>query len=308
MDIVVIGAGAMGCLYGGYLSKNNNVVLLDTCLPQIEAINKNGITINEDDGTVSYFKNLKAYKSSEYKDKADLVIIFVKASGTKECLEENKSLFKDDTIIMTLQNGFGNEEIIAQYVKPENLVVGTTKHNSINLGEGKIKHSGNGATVIGSLTGANKSLEIIKNVFEKANFTTEISDDIKRLMWAKLFVNLSYNTFTSITMAPICSLIESDNTWSYAIKLISEAVKVAKADGEEFDIDEVLENVRHVGENAGNGFTSMSQDVKNKRKTEIDTINGAVVRKGKQYGIDTPYNELVVNIIHSLEDTYKYHN
>lgn len=308
MNIVVIGAGAMGCLYGGYLSKKNNVVLLDTYLPQVEAINANGITINEDDGSVNHFDNLKAYKSGDYNKKADLVIIFVKASGTKACLEENKALFKEDTVVMTLQNGFGNEEIIGEYVRPENLVVGTSKHNSINLGDGKVKHSGNGATVIGSLTHDDKSLETIRKVLEEAGFIAEISDDIKRLMWAKLFVNLSSNTFTAITMAPICSMIESDNTWAYATKLVSEAVKVAKADGEEFDLDEVLASVRHVSENAGNGFTSMSQDVRNERKTEIDTINGSVVKKGKLYGIETPYNELVCNILHSIEDTYKYHH
>lgn len=307
MKIVVIGAGAMGCLYGGYLSKNNDVVLLDTYKPQVDAINNNGITVLEDDGSTNHYSNVKAYLSGTYKGEADLVIIFVKASGTRASLEENKDLFKDNTIVMTLQNGFGNEEIVKEFVKLENIVVGTSQHNSINLGDGRVKHSGTGKTTIGSLTKENNSLEKIKEVIIGAGLKAEISDDIKRLMWAKLFVNLSSNTFTAITQAPICSLIESDNTWEYAKKLIKEAIEVAKADGQEFNYDEVLANVKHLCQDDGNGFTSMSQDVKNKRVTEIETINGSVVKKGKMYNIPTPYNELVVNIIHSIEDTYKYH-
>lgn len=306
MKIVIIGAGAMGCLYGGYLSKNNEVILLDKYKPQVDAINENGITINEDDGKVNHFKNVKAFLSGTYKDKVDLVIVFVKAAYTKETLNENKELFKDNTLVITLQNGFGNDEIIKEYVKKENIIIGTSKHNSINLGKGCVKHSGNGYTTIGSLYN-NEYLEEIKNLLSDAGFKAEVSDNINHLIWAKLFINLSCNPFTSIVNGPIKSLIEDEYTWDYAKKVVCEAIDVAKADGEEFDKQEVLDNLYKLCVDAGNGYTSMSQDVKNKAKTEIDTINGAVVNKGKKYGIDTPYNSLIVDLIHSIEAAYKYH-
>lgn len=306
MNIVVIGAGAMGCLYGGYLSKNNNVVLLDTYAPQIDAINNNGITVNEDDGSVNHFDNVKAYLSGTYKDKADLVIVFVKAAYTEDTLNENKDLFKEDTIVMTLQNGFGNDEIIEKHVKKENIVIGTSKHNSINLGNGCVKHSGTGETTIGSLYD-NKHLEDIKNILIESGFKCEISDNINHLIWAKLFINLSCNPFTAIVNAPIKSLIENEYTWDFATKVVSEAVDVAKADGEDFNKQEVLNKLHDICIDAGNGYTSMSQDVRKELKTEIDTINGAVVKKGKKYNVPTPYNSLVVDILHSIEATYKYH-
>lgn len=307
MNIVVIGAGAMGCLYGGYLSKHNNVMMLDSYKPQVDAINNNGVTVNEDDGSVNHFDNIKACLSGEYNKKADLVIIFVKAAYTEESLNENKELFKEDTLVMTLQNGFGNDEVIEKFVNKENIIIGTSKHNSINLGNGCVKHSGNGETTIGSLVN-NTHLQEIKNILQEAGFKAEISDNINHLIWSKLFVNLSCNPFTAIVNAPIKSLIENEYTWDYATKVVSEAIDVAKADGEEFDKEEILNKLHELCVDAGNGYTSMSQDVRKQLKTEIDTINGAVVKKGKQYGIPTPYNSLVVDLLHSIEATYKYHN
>lgn len=150
MKIIVIGAGAMGCLYGAYLSKHNNVTMLDVYEPQVESINQNGITVLEEDGTEQHFSNIRAMKSGTCKEVADLVIVFVKSTHTESSLEENKELFGENTLVMTLQNGAGNDRKIAKYVKTENIIIGTSKHNSVNLGGGKIRHSGNGVTTIGS--------------------------------------------------------------------------------------------------------------------------------------------------------------
>ena len=150
MKIIVIGAGAMGCLYGAYLSKHNDVTMLDVYEPQVENINQNGITVLEEDGTEQHFSGIRAMKSGTCKEVADLVIVFVKSTHTESSLEENKDLFGENTLVMTLQNGAGNDRKIAKYVRTENIIIGTSKHNSVNLGGGKIRHSGNGVTTIGS--------------------------------------------------------------------------------------------------------------------------------------------------------------
>lgn len=179
MKIAVIGSGAMGCLYGSYLSQHNEVTMLDVYEPQVQALNENGITVLEENGEERHFRDIRAMKSGTCTDAADLMIVFVKSNYTSSALEENKALFGPDTIVMTLQNGAGNDRKIAQYVQPQNVVIGTSKHNSVNLGGGKIRHSGTGVTTIGSNHGRPEALGTICSLLNESGFRAEISDDTK---------------------------------------------------------------------------------------------------------------------------------
>ena len=123
MKIVIIGAGAMGCLYGAYLSRHNEVIMLDSYQPQVDAINKNGITVSEEDGTEQHFSSVRACLSGEYKEDADLVIVFVKSTYTEDALKTNRKLFGEHTLVMTLQNGAGNDRKIEQYVVKKNIII-----------------------------------------------------------------------------------------------------------------------------------------------------------------------------------------
>lgn len=307
MKVVIIGAGAMGCLYGAYLSRNNDVIMLDSFEPQVAAINAHGITVVEGDGMEQTYTQVKAAVSGNYHEVADLVIVFVKATYTQQALEQNAALFDDHTLVMTLQNGAGNDRKIARFVKPENILIGTSKHNSVNLGQGKVRHSGSGATTIGSnATDALDTLTSIQRILDSAGFQTVVSTDIQRIIWSKLFVNLSINTFTAITRAPIGSMIDNRYAWDFAEKMICEAVDVAEADGTHFSYMEVLNMVHHVCEDAGAGYSSMYQDVKKHIITEIDAINGAIVEQAKLYNVPAPYNALIVDLIHAIEAAYPY--
>ena len=307
MKIVIIGAGAMGCLYGAYLSRKHEVIMLDSFDKQVEAINQNGITVLEEDGTENQFTNVKACISGEYKEAAELVVVFVKSTFTEDALRDNKKLFGDKTLVMTLQNGAGNDRKIAKYVNKKNIIIGTSKHNSVNLGGGKVRHSGSGETTIGSNLENNTNLDKIQAILEESGFKVEKTNDIQRVIWSKLFVNLSINTFTAITRAPIGSMIENKYAWDFAEKMICEAVDVAEADGTHFSYREVLNMVHHVCEDAGKGYSSMSQDVMNCRLTEIDAINGAIVEQAKLYNVKVHYNSLIVDLIHAIEGAYQYH-
>lgn len=308
MRIIIIGAGAMGCLYGAYLSRKNEVIMLDSYQPQVDSINNNGITVLEEDGQEYNYKDVKAYISGEYQEIADLIIVFVKSTFTEDALQINKKLFGENTLVMTLQNGAGNDRKISKYVNKKNIIIGTSKHNSVNMGNGKVRHSGHGSTTIGSNIQDNNNLNKLKSVLEECNFDTEITDDIQRIIWSKLFVNLSINTFTAITRSPIGSMIDNKYAWDFAEKMICEAVDVAEADGTHFSYMEVLNMVHHVCEDAGKGYSSMSQDVMNCRRTEIDAINGAIVAQAKLYNVPVPYNSLIVDLIHAIEGSYKYHS
>jgi 2-dehydropantoate 2-reductase len=304
MIIAVIGAGAMGCLYGAYLSKENQVIMLDSYEPQVDSINKNGITIIEADGREEVYKNVKAYKSGTCKESVDLIVVFVKSTYTEEAIKENKDLFGKNTIVMTLQNGAGNDRKIQKYVDEHNIIIGTSKHNAVNLGEGKIKHGGSGVTTIGSNYNADNIVKIAASCLRESGIEIEVSNDIQRIIWSKLFVNLSINTFTALIQTPIGYMVQNDSAWNFAKRLVYEAVEVAEADGTYFDRREALEMVREVCIKAGGGYSSMYQDRNRKIKMEIDAINGAIVEQAKLYGVPTPYNSLIVDLIHAVEGAY----
>ena len=304
MKIAVIGAGAMGCLYGAYLSNKHDVYMIDALEAQVQAIRDKGITIEEADGKTVVYPRVNAYLSGEYQEKVDIVIVFVKSTYTEQALEQNRALFKDSTLVMTLQNGAGNDRKIAQYVKKENIIIGTSKHNAVNLGMGRVEHPANGETTIGSNYEATDEVGTASAALEEAGFEVTVADDIQRIIWSKLLVNLSVNTFTAITQTPIGYMIKNQYAWDFAKRLIYEAIEVAEADGTYFDRREALNMVKGVCETAGDGYSSMYQDRKNHVKMEIDAINGAIVEQAKQYGVPTPYNTLIVDLIHAIEGAY----
>lgn len=307
MKIAVIGAGAMGCLYGAYLSRKNEVVMIDVFSPQVDSINKNGISIEEADGKTVNYSNIKAYVSGTYNGAADAVILFVKSNNTAEALENNKNLFGEKTIAVTLQNGAGNDRKIMEYAKDKNFVIiGTSKHNAVNLGGGKIKHPASGVTTIGSNFHADKIANSFRNILEECGLEAAVSDDIQRIIWSKLMVNLSVNVLTAILETPIGYVYQNKDAWQFAKHLIYEAVEVAEADGTYFDRRETLNMVRSVCIKAGSGFSSMYQDRRKKIKTEIDAINGAIVKQARLYGVPTPYNSMVVDLIHAIEGAYDF--
>ena len=305
MKIAVIGAGAMGCLYGAYLSRSHDVVMIDTSVSQVEAIKAQGITLDEANGESINFPNVTAAVSGEYHDAVDLVIVFVKSTYTEVALEQNSALFGESTLVMTLQNGAGNDRKIAQYVKPENIIIGTSKHNAVNLGQGRIKHPAKGDTTIGSNHNATGNVSVAEKALAEAGFAVVVADDIQRIIWSKLLVNLSINTFTAITETPIGYMVKNQHAWDFAKRLIYEAIEVAEADGTYFDRREALDMVKSVCEIAGDGYSSMYQDRKHRVKMEIDAINGAIVEQAKRYGVPTPYNTLIVALIHSIEGAYE---
>lgn len=307
MKIAVIGAGAMGCFFGSIFAPKNEVIFLDSFQKQIDAINTNGVTVEEYDGTSHNHKNVKAYKSGEYNENVDIVVVLVKSTMTKEALEANKNLFKDDTIVLTLQNGAGNDRKISEFVNKENIIIGTTTNNCTNLGNATTRHNGPGSITIGSNYNRNDFLAKLEAIFKEANTEIIVSNDIQRVLWTKILVNLSINSFTALIQTPIGYMVKNDYAWNFAKRLIYEAVEVAEADGTYFDRREALEMVRKVTIDAGNGYSSMYQDRMHKVKMEIDSINGAIVEQAKQYGVPTPYNSLVVDLIHAVEGAYEYY-
>ncbi|MDF2614457.1 MAG: 2-dehydropantoate 2-reductase [Clostridia bacterium] len=300
MKIVVIGAGAMGALFGGYLSQNNEVCLIDTDAEKVDKINKEGITIIGKEEQKTFFP--KAFLDASQVGKADLLILFVKALFSKQALEKSKSVIGEDTYVLTLQNGSGHEDILKQFVRRDRIIIGTTQHNASITERGCINHGGRGCTNIGLLAAQNNVLDSIKDSFESCGFDMHISEDIEKLIWDKLFTNVSASVLTGVLQVKLGYLIDNSHGLFLVERLVKEAVAVANGDGMDFDEQEVLEKVKQVLINAHEGYTSIYADLRDKRKTEVDTISGYVVRASRRNGVPAPSHEFIVELVHALED------
>ena len=292
MKIIVIGAGAMGSIYGGRLSTGNDVTLVDTNEAVIDHVRENGIVLEENGTQNTYLP--KIAKNADGVGTADLIILFTKAMYSHSALENVKSAIGKDTYLMTLQNGAGHERMLSQFVD--------TEDNGAVISPGVIHHGGKGVTNIGLLNGnRGKILEDIRESFDECGFDVRIHDNIQQLIWDKLMTNVSLSVLTAILQCDMSYISKNENAFAICRKLIEETVAVASAMDLEFDTEKVIQKVRSVSENNLGGYTSIMMDIKNGRKTEVDTISGAVVAKAHELGVPVPHHEMAVSLIHALE-------
>ena len=300
MKIVVIGAGAMGSIYGGHLSMNNEVYMVDTNQTVVDKINSDGLKIDEDGMTNVYHP--KAVTTTEGIGNVDLVILFVKAIFSRSALEGNKNLIGPNTRVLTLQNGAGHEDLLKEFVPVEHVVIGTTEDNGAVLDFGHIRRGGVGRTNAGLLTkDTDGFLPTLKEAFDSCGFQVKIHENIQQLIWDKLFTNVSLSAVTGILQVDMGYIASNEYAWKMTVKLIHEAVATAKALGLTCDEEAIVEKVRKTSEDSPNGRTSIRVDLEAGRRTEVDTISGAVVRAAKRCGVEVPTHEFVVNMVHAME-------
>lgn len=301
MRIAVLGAGAMGALFGGYLSRQNDVLLVDVNRELVEKINRDGVRIEEPDGTVQVCRP-KALVDTAGQAPVDLIIIFVKAMYSRSALESNRRLIGPDTCLMTLQNGKGHEEKLLEFADRTHVIIGTTQHNSA-VGElGCVRHGGSGMTYIGCLEGDVKRLQPIADAFNVSGLEAACNENVQKLIWDKLFTNVSASVLTAVLQVPLGYIAENPDAWDLCRQLIHEAVRVANREGMSFDEEEKLREVQEVCVNSPLGITSICADIRAGRHTEVDTISGSVVQAGKSVGIPVPAHEVMVRLVHALEE------
>ena len=301
MRIAVIGGGAMGSIYGGRLSLKNEVYLVDTSKAVIDAINQNGLILEENGQDNKY--SPQALTSTEGLKPVDLIILFVKALYSRSALEANKKIIADNTYVMTLQNGSGHEDILSEFVSKERIIIGTTEDNGAVLSPGHVRHGGKGNTNVGMLVNDNeKFLLKLKEAFDSCGFNVKIHENIQQLIWNKLFVNVAFSAVTGILKSEMGFIASCDYAMNLSKSLLHEAVTVAHALGLEADEEKLLAEIKSVSENSPNGVTSICADLRAGRKTEVDTISGSVIRAAKRCKIDVPCHEFIVNMIHAMEN------
>lgn len=306
MKIAILGgAGAMGGLIGGRLAQaGNEVTLVDVAKAAVDAINTNGLLIAEKAGGTTTIP-VRAAIDPATVGLVDLLIVFVKCYHTENAVRGAAPMIGDNTIVLSLQNGWGNAPKIASIVGQERVLVGVTYHSGTVLGPGHLQHTGIGDTHMGELNGpASDRLHAVVAVFNAAGLPTHASDNVLTTIWMKLVLNVCTLPASALLHFYAHQMVEHAGTLSVMRELLKEAIAVAHAQNIPLDFDERWEAITGLLRRAVGGKASMLQDVENKRRTEIDVVNGAIVDAGQRLGIPTPYNQTMVWMTKALEETF----
>jgi 2-dehydropantoate 2-reductase len=303
LRIGIIGAGALGSVIGGTLAEaGNGVLLVNRNRAHVEAINRNGLTMRTDgrDRVVA----VGAAIPSEADGPADLVIVLVKSFHTAQAVRDASGLVGPDTTVLSLQNGLGHEDILVDLVGRDPVIAGKTYVGGVMLGPGHVVAGVAGKeTIIGELDGRiTPRIERIAATFEAAGMKLVVSRNIMGAIWDKLLVNIATGALSGITRLPYGGLYAVPELELTATAAVAEAIAVAKASGIRLD----TVHPRDAWVKAGSGLppefkASMLQSLENGSVTEVDFINGAVVRAGAKAGVPTPVNATLVACVKGIE-------
>lgn len=298
MNIIILGAGAIGSLFGALLSKNNNVTLVGR-ISHIGAIKKRGLEIK---GKTKLKLRIPAEDSiNKIKKIPDLLVISVKSYDTEKTIKKSKHLVDNNTHILSLQNGLDNVNKIEKFFDKKNISVCLTNHGAIFSKSGIIEHTGKGKTIVGSLSNEKmKQSEKISNLFNKAGINTEISTDIVKEIWKKAIINSSINTLTTFFRCKNGYLLENPILENLVEKICEESTQIANKEGLNLSLKDMIKKTKQVIKNTSENYSSMVQSFQKGKKTEIDSINGKIVEIGKKHGVKPMMNELLVYSIKSI--------
>ena len=332
MKIGIVGAGAMGSLLGFYLCEHAEVWLLDPWQAHIDRINAGGLC--RELGGAEETRYPRATSDPSAIGPCDAVLVLVKAHQTAWAAEQARALFRPDllndkmtrwqgdkvqhdedstlspphpatlskTLVVTLQNGIGNRELLAEALGAERVGQGVTSLGATLLGPGRVRHAGHGTTVFGAAPDR-AGMAVLAELFSACGLPAELSDDLDALVWGKLVVNVGINALTALLRVPNGALADTPAARELLAEAVAEAVAVAAARGTRLPYADPLEHVLAVARATGANRSSMLQDAMRGSVTEIATINGAVVREGQRLGVPTPVNHLLTTLVQALDTT-----
>jgi 2-dehydropantoate 2-reductase len=306
MKIAVLGGGgAMGGLFGGYLSRaGEEVTLVDVSRPAVEAINRDGLVVEEKDGSTLNIR-VKATTAAAEVGPVDLIVNFVKCYHTEAAIRSAEPMLGADTAILSLQNGWGNADRIAAVAGKSRVMVGLTYHAGTLVGPGRVRHPGIGATYVGEIDGQSSArLEAAVSAFRGAGIETIPSPHIVEEVWKKLALNVCTLPTAALLRFAAHELNQHEGTRMLMRGLLAEVVAVASEQGIVLDEAERWQAITGLLEKAIGARASMLQDVEANRQTEIDVINGAIVAAGEKHSVPTPLNSTMVWMVKSLQAKY----
>ena len=298
MKIAVVGAGAMGSLFGGRLSQSGHQVLLyDINREHVETIQTDGLVIEDlASGTQETCRPIATTQAEDLRV-AEILIIFVKSAATEAVARQFSEITGVGTIAVTMQNGLGNEAILKKHFGEQRTAAGVTSQGATFIGPGRIRHAGRGPTHLCMSDRNNEKLEDFVDALNQAGLDTELEENIEDLIWSKLIINVGINAVTALTGLPNGRLLEFPDCKALMADLVAEAVAVAEKRGVHLTYPDPLEMVYTVAEKTGGNRSSMLQDFDRKRQSEINFINGAILREAEALGLEVPANRAVTRLV-----------
>ncbi|MGD1923255.1 MAG: ketopantoate reductase family protein [Paracoccaceae bacterium] len=304
-SIVVIGSGAMGSIYAVLMADaGHDVSIVDIDQAHVDATNANGLRVEGASGDRTI--RIPAQVDVDGMAPADHVIIATKYDGVADAARKALKVMRDDTDLVTVQNGLGSADIVADSGGGDRLSMGVVGGFQANLkGPGHSFHNGMEMVRFGSYANHDQArLERIANIWKSAGFDAQVFDDIHRMVWDKLLINCAVNGPCAITNLRTGPLLADPHGREISQRCISEAFAVAKAKGISLSTDDPIAYLQGYVERMPNGFPSTAQDHAARKKGEIDAINGAIVREGAPLGIETPMNGFVRTLIKARESAF----
>lgn len=302
MHILILGAGALGSLFGARLASTmTQVSLLSTDKEHIQTIKDQGLSIEElDQGKHSHFVQAFA-RPQDLPMAPDLVLVLVKSYDTEQAVNSIIDFCPEHCLFLSLQNGIGNWEKIAELTSPERVLAGVTAQASTLIQPGFIRHGGEGPTLIGEPEGPStpRVHEIVK-LFDQAGLQARATEQTQKRIWEKLMVNIGINAITALTDIQNGKIVEYKAAEAIAVEAVREARYVAQACNITLAPD-MPQKVLRVAAATAKNTSSMLQDVKHHKPTEIKAINQAIVQLGKAKGISTPINWTLSRLVQIIE-------
>ncbi|MCB9480138.1 MAG: ketopantoate reductase family protein [Deltaproteobacteria bacterium] len=300
--VTILGAGAMGGLLAAKLSAVGSRVRMLTRNPdKASGISRDGLVLEENDGQITYAR-VECATSAEGWAPPDLLIVCVKSYDTAPAMQAHAAHVGDETAVLTLQNGLGNVEALADVIPATQILVGVTTHGALTVAPGRVRHTGLGTILLGETDGRrSERASWIARLLDDADLQAGVAEDPSRLLWEKLVINAAINPVTAMLRVRNGEIATNPDARTLALAAASEAVDVARALGVALDKGAMLARVIQVAEATAANRSSMLADVEAGRRTEIDAINGAVVREAARLGIEVSANVDLLRRIREME-------
>ncbi len=307
MKIAILGAGALGCAMGSCLSEDGHEVwLLNRRLDHVQAIQAGGLRVHEQgsEKVISIQAACTAQEMLKQAGVADLILVLVKSFHTAEAIRSAQCIVGPHTLVLSLQNGLGHEQVLTSMVGHDKVIAGKTYAGGVLLGPGEIIRGTQGKeTFIGELDGRlSPRVEHVAKLFNAAGLLTYISDDIMAVMWEKLLINVATGALSGITHLTYGDLYQVPEVKACALAAVQEAIDVAKASGVQLSTSDPEQAWNKAAAGLPADFkASMLQSLEKGSITEVDFINGSVVRAGQRCGVPTPVNHTLVACLKGIE-------
>ncbi|MCX7147130.1 MAG: 2-dehydropantoate 2-reductase [Sulfuritalea sp.] len=293
MKTAVMGAGAVGCYYGGMLARAGHEVILIGRQQHVEAVRRDGLFL--DTKAFQAHVPMQADTAVSAMQGAKLVLCCVKSTDTESAATDMAPYLEPDAVVLSLQNGVDNAERLQAALGRE--VVPTVVYVATEMaGPGHVKHHGRGELVIGPSAASDR----LAKLFADAGVPVQISDNVTGALWAKLIINCAYNALSAITQLPYGRLVQGAGVEQVMHDVVQECLAVARAAGIAVSGD-MWEAVQRIAQTMPGQLSSTAQDLARHKPSEIDHLNGYVVRKGEALGIATPVNRVLHATVRLLE-------